>query len=117
MSFIDLKTINQQYASELVEASKRVTNSEWYHMEKELVFCEESVTAYNSVKYAVGSANGLDALHLVLKAWKEMGPISDGDEIIVPANTYIASVFTITGNNLEPVFCEPDMNAYNIDIS
>ena len=69
------------------------------------------------VKHAIGVANGLDALRLILKAYIEMGIMTEGDEVIVPANTYIASVLAITDNRLKPVLVEPDINTYNLDIS
>lgn len=117
LSFLDIKKINQQYASELKSVACRVIDSGWYLMGKELITFEESLCLYNKNEYAIGTANGLDALRLILKAWKELGMMRDGDEIIVPANTYIASVLAITDNNLKPIFCEPDINTYNIDVS
>ncbi|WP_251269283.1 DegT/DnrJ/EryC1/StrS family aminotransferase, partial [Enterobacter hormaechei] len=93
----------------------RVLHSGWYIMGKELSDFESKFAQYCGVKYCVGVANGLDALILVIRAWKEMGKLKDGDEIIVPANTYIASVLAITENNLKPVFVEPDINTYNLD--
>jgi dTDP-4-amino-4,6-dideoxygalactose transaminase len=78
---------------------------------------EKQLLSYAGASHAIACANGLDALRLIIKAYKEMGVMSDGDEIIVPANTYIASVLSITDNLLKPVFVEPDINSYNIDIS
>lgn len=115
VDFLDLKNINLKYEGELVEAFTRVLHSGWYIMGKELSDFESKFAQYCGVKYCVGVANGLDALILVIRAWKEMGKLKDGDEIIVPANTYIASVLAITENNLKPVFVEPDINTYNLD--
>jgi dTDP-4-amino-4,6-dideoxygalactose transaminase len=115
--FLNLKTINEQYADKLKEVASRVIDSGWYLMGEELSAFEDRLAEYCNVKYAIGTANGLDSLRLILKAWKEMGLINDGDEVIVPANTYIASVLAITDNNLKPVFCEPDINTFNLDIS
>ncbi|WP_114242051.1 aminotransferase class I/II-fold pyridoxal phosphate-dependent enzyme, partial [Acinetobacter baumannii] len=78
---------------------------------------EKNFAEYCGVKFAIGVANGLDALILTLRAWKELGKLNDGDEVIVPSNTYIASILAITANNLTPVLVEPDINTYNIDPS
>ncbi|GEM76054.1 DegT/DnrJ/EryC1/StrS family aminotransferase [Vibrio sagamiensis] len=112
--FLDLKSINQQYQKELKEACARVIDSGWYIMGNELTKFEAEFAAYCGTKYAVGVANGLDALTLVLRAWKELGKLLEGDEVIVPANTYIASILAITENNLVPVLVEPDIDTYNL---
>jgi dTDP-4-amino-4,6-dideoxygalactose transaminase len=114
VNFLDLKLVNGQYASELKTACSRVIDSGWYIMGEELAAFEEEFASYCGTKYAVGVANGLDALTLVLRAWKELGKIEDGDEVIVPANTYIASVLAITENDLVPVLVEPDPQTYNL---
>lgn len=113
--FLDLKSINQQYRNELVEACARVIDSGWYIGGKELESFEKNFAEYCGTQFAVGVANGLDALILTLRAWKELGKLQDGDEVIVPSNTYIASILAITANNLTPVLVEPDINTYNID--
>lgn len=113
--FLDLKNINNQYRHELIEACTRVIDSGWYIGGKELEQFEQNFANYCGVKFAIGVANGLDALILTLRAWKELGKLQDGDEIIVPSNTYIASILAITANNLTPVLVEPDSNTYNID--
>lgn len=115
--FLDLKSVNEQYNNELKEACSRVIDSGWYIMGKELASFEENFASYCGTKYALGVANGLDALTLVLRAWKELGKIKAGDEVIVQANTYIASVLAITENDLIPVFVEPDADNYNLSIS
>lgn len=112
--FLDLKSINQQYQQELKEACARVIDSGWYIMGNELNQFEAEFAAYCGTKHAIGVANGLDALILVLRAWKEMGRLAEGDEVIVPANTYIASILAITENQLTPVLVEPDINTYNL---
>ncbi|MER0325902.1 DegT/DnrJ/EryC1/StrS family aminotransferase [Vibrio vulnificus] len=112
--FLDLKSINQQYQNELKEACSRVIDSGWYIMGNELTAFESEFAHYCGTKYAVGVANGLDALILVLRAWKELGKLKEGDEVIVPANTYIASILAITENRLTPVLVEPDINTYNL---
>lgn len=115
--FLDLKNINQQYRTELIEACTRVIDSGWYIGGNELEQFEKNFAAYCGVNFAVGVANGLDALILTLRAWKELGRLKDGDEVIVPSNTYIASILAITANNLRPVLVEPDIATYNIDPS
>lgn len=112
--FLDLKSINQQYQNELKEACARVIDSGWYIMGNELTQFESEFAEYCGTKHAIGVANGLDALILVLRAWKEMGKLVEGDEIIVPANTYIASILAITENNLVPVLVEPGIETYNL---
>ncbi len=112
--FLDLKSINKQYQHELKDACARVIDSGWYIMGNELNQFESEFAKYCGTKYAIGVANGLDALILVLRAWKEMGKLVDGDEVIVPANTYIASILAISENNLTPVLVEPDPNTYNL---
>lgn len=112
--FLDLKQINNQYQKELKEACARVIDSGWYIQGKELESFETMFAEYCGVQYAVGVANGLDALILVLRAWKELGKLQDGDEVIVQANTYIASILAITNNNLVPVLVEPDENTFNL---
>lgn len=113
--FLNLKTINQHYRDELLAACARVIDSGWYISGKELQTFEQQFAAYCGTEYAVGVANGLDALTLVLRAWKEMGKLQDGDEVIVPSNTYIASILAISQNNLRPVLVEPNEETYNLD--
>lgn len=112
--FLDLKTINKQYQKELKDACSRVIDSGWYIMGNELEKFEQSFAKYCGSAYCIGVANGLDALILTLRAWKEMGKLNDGDEVIVPANTYIASVLAISENNLVPVLVEPDSDTFNL---
>ena len=113
--FLDLKNINQQYRNELIDACGRVIDSGWYIGGKELESFEKNFAEYCGTQFAIGVANGLDALILTLRAWKELGKLQDGDEVIVPSNTYIASILAITANNLTPVLVEPDLATYNID--
>jgi len=112
--FLNLKTTNTQYADELKAACARVIDSGWYISGQELSAFEEEFSDYCGVKYTIGVANGLDALILTLRAWKELGYLKEGDEVIVPANTYIASILAITENKLTPILVEPDENTYNI---
>lgn len=112
--FLDLKSLNAQYDQELKDAASRVIDSGWYIMGQELTSFEHEFADYCGTTYSIGVANGLDALILVLRAWKELGKIKDGDEVIVPANTYIASILAITENKLKPVLVEPDEHTYNL---
>ena len=114
ISFLDLKAINAQYRDELVAAATRVIESGWYIQGAEVKAFEEEFADYCGSKHCIGVANGLDALTLTLRAWKEMGKLKDGDEVIVPANTYIASILAITENGLKPVLVEPDEATYNL---
>ena len=105
--FLDLKEVNSKYQSQLIEAAGNVIKSGWYIGGNYLEKFESEFAQYCGAKYCVGVANGLDALILTLRAWKQLGKISDGDEVLVPANTYIASILAVTENNLQPVFVEP----------
>jgi len=113
--FLDLKQINAQYRTELIEACTKVIDSGWYVQGNEYKEFEKEFAEYCGTKYTIGVANGLDALILILRAYKELDIMKDGDEVIVPANTYIASILAISQNNLVPVLVEPDINTYLID--
>ena len=115
IKFLDLQKINAQYEQELKMAANRVIDSGWYLMGKELETFEQSYATLCNVKFALGVANGLDALRLIFKGYIELGIMTKGDEVIVPANTYIASVLAITDNDLIPVFVEPNLETYNLD--
>lgn len=112
--FLDLKAINAQYREELIEAATRVIDSGWYIHGSEVNAFEQEFADYCGAKHCIGVANGLDALVLTLRAWKVLGKLKDGDEVIVPANTYIASILAITENGLTPVLVEPDEASYNL---
>jgi dTDP-4-amino-4,6-dideoxygalactose transaminase len=112
--FLDLKAINQQHRQALIEAAIRVIDSGWYVLGQEVKAFEQEFAAYCGTQHCVGMANGLDALVLTLRAWKELGKLKEGDEVIVPANTYIASVLAIIENRLKPVLVEPDERSYNL---
>lgn len=113
--FLDLKALNAQYRDELIEACARVIDSGWYIGGSELEQFEQQFADYCGTKYTIGVANGLDALILTLRAWKELGKLKEGDEVIVPSNTYIASILAINANNLTPVLVEPCVDSFNID--
>ena len=113
--FLDLKRINHSFEPELSDAINRVTRSGWYLLGHEATAFEEEYSKFIGTHHCVGVGNGLDALRLIFKAYIELGLMSEGDEIIVPANTYIASILAISDNRLIPVLVEPDINTYNID--
>ncbi|MGU5559429.1 DegT/DnrJ/EryC1/StrS family aminotransferase [Aeromonas caviae] len=115
IKFLDLKAINNRYQLELKNACARVIDSGWYIMGSELSAFEQEFSTYCGTKHAIGVANGLDALILTLRAWKELGKLQAGDEVIVQANTYIASILAITENDLIPVLVEPNQSTYNLD--
>lgn len=115
--FLDLKKINDSFGPEISNVLGRVLNSGWYLLGNEVKSFEQEYGLYIGTKHCVGVANGLDALRLILRAYIEMGIMSEGDEIIVPANTFIASIMAITENRLTPVLVEPDIVSYNIDVS
>ncbi len=112
--FLDLKAINAQYRDELIQATTRVIDSGWYIQGEELKAFEQEFANYCGSRHCIGVANGLDALTLTLRAWKELGRLKEGDEVIVPANTYIASILAITENRLTPVLVDPDDTTYNL---
>jgi len=117
IKFLDLQKINAQYADEIKTATARVIDSGWYLLGNEVNQFETNLADYLQVKHTIAVANGLDALRLILKAYIEMGIMNEGDEVIVPANTYIASILAITDNRLKPVLVEPYIETYNLDSS
>lgn len=116
IKFLDLQKINAHYAAELKQAAAEVIDSGWYLLGERVKQFETNLANYIGVKHAIGVANGLDALRLILKAYIELGVMKVGDEIIVPANTYIATILAITDNRLNPILVEPDINTYNLDL-
>ena len=115
--FLNLKKINSKYRDELIEEFSTFIDSGWYILGDRLSNFESQFAEFCNVKHCIGVANGLDALVLIIRAYKELGILKDGDEIIVPANTYIASILAITENRLIPVLVEPDVNSYTIDVT
>lgn len=115
IKFLDIKAINDSFEPELSNAIMRVLDSGWYLMGNEVKAFEKEYGEYIGTKHCIGVANGLDALRLIFKAYIEMEIMEEGDEVIVPSNTYIASILAITDNRLKPVLVEPDINTYNID--
>lgn len=112
--FLDLQLINSQYRDALIDAATRVIDSGWFIQGTEVKAFEDEFAAWCGTEHCVGVANGLDALTLTLRAWKELGRLKEGDEVIVPANTYVASILAITENRLKPVLVEPDETSYNL---
>jgi dTDP-4-amino-4,6-dideoxygalactose transaminase len=113
--FLSLKDITNKYSEEIHNAVSRVINSGWYLQGNENAIFEMNYAQYIGVKYAIGVANGLDALILIFRAYIELGIMTAGDEVIVPANTFIASILAITENGLTPVLVEPNIQTYQID--
>ena len=114
--FLDLKKINSSYREEMIAACTDVIDSGRYIQGEHVARFEKQFSSYCGVDYCVGVASGLDALVLALRAWKNLGMLESGDEVIVPANTYIASILAITQNELVPCFVEPDENTLNISV-
>lgn len=114
INFLDLREVNSQYSKELLNACARVIESGWYIGGNELAQFEQEFSTYCGISHCIGVANGLDALTLTLRAWLEMGRLQPGDEVIVPANTYIASILAISANGLKPVLVEPDERSFNL---
>ena len=114
IKFLDIKKITDSFQPAIGEAIHRVVDSGYFVSGSELQLFEQAYASFAGTKYCVGVASGLDALRLIFKAYLELGHMREGDEIIVPANTYIASILSITDNRLTPVLVEPDLNTYNI---
>lgn len=117
IKFLDLKAINGQYRKELIAASTEVIDSGWFLNGQKLAQFESDLATYVGCKHTIGVANGLDALRLILKSYLALGHMQEGDEIIVPGHTFIASTLAITDCGLKPVFVEPDPLTYNMDLS
>lgn len=113
--FLNLKKINSNYRDELTQEFTKFLDSGWYILGERVKQFETEFAAFCQVKHCIGVANGLDALVLIIRAYKELGRLKEGDEVIVPANTYIASILAITENRLIPVLVEPDVNSYTLD--
>ena len=113
--FLSLKDVTNLHGDEINAAVTRVVNSGWYLQGKENEQFEKNYSRFVGTKYTIGCANGLDALIWIFRAYKELGIMQDGDEVIVPANTYIATILAITENNLKPILIEPRLNTLEID--
>lgn len=113
--FLSLKDVTSLHGAEINEAVTRVVNNGWYLQGEENKRFEESYSKFIGTKYCIGCANGLDALIWIFRAYIEMGVMQPGDEVIVPANTYIATILAITENGLKPILVEPKLNTLEID--
>ena len=112
--FLDLAAINARHGYDLAAAARRVIDSGWYILGDEVKAFEAEFASYVGSPHCVGTSDGLSALTLVLRAWKELGYLKEGDGVAVPANTYIASILAITENRLRPVLVEPDEATFNL---
>ena len=115
IKFLDLQKINLLHQEEIEQALLETFRSGWYLLGDKVKTFEQELASYCQVPHAIGVANGLDALRLIFKAYIELGIMKPGDEVIVPANTYIASILALSDNGLVPVLVEPDLETYNID--
>ena len=115
--FLSLKDVTNMHGEEIREAARRVIDSGWYLQGKENELFEQHYADYIGTKYCIGCANGLDALIWIFRAYIELGVMQPGDEVIVPANTYIATILAITENGLKPVLIEPKRETLEIDDS
>lgn len=117
IKFLDLQKINAQYANELKQVAAEVIDSGWFLQGERVKKFEQEFSDYVGAKHTITCANGLDALRLILKAYIELGVMHEGDEVIVPAHTFIASIQAITDNRLKPVLVDVDIHTYNLDVS
>ena len=115
IKFLDIQAMNAAHGAEIEEAVLRATRSGWYLRGEETRRFEEAYARYIGCRHAIGCGNGLDALRLIFRAYIEMGVLHEGDEVIVPANTYIASILAVTDNRLRPIFVEPNAETLQID--
>lgn len=115
--FLDLNAINSRFEKEFTLAFKNIVKNGYFINGEEVKSFETEFSTFIGSKHAIGVANGLDALRIIFKAYIELGILKKGDEVIVPANTYIASILAITENNLVPVLVEPNISTYNLDLN
>jgi len=116
IKFLDIQKITASFEPEILNAVTRVLKGGWFMLGEECKEFEKEFAVYVGSQNCIGVGNGLDALRLIFKGYIELGIMREGDEVIVPANTYIASILAITDNRLTPVLVEPDINNYNLDI-
>jgi dTDP-4-amino-4,6-dideoxygalactose transaminase len=117
IKFLDLKKGNHVYSTEIKKIISDVIDSGWYLMGEKKIQFENDLKTYINIENVIGVGNGLDALRLIFKAYIILGILSEGDEIIVPSNTYIATILAITDNNLIPILVEPEISTFNLDIN
>lgn len=117
IKFLDLKKINLERQVEIENKLLSIFRSGWYLLGDEVKTLENNLSKYINSQNVIGVGNGLDALRLIFKAYNELGILQKGDEVLVPANTYIASILSLSDNELVPVLIEPDISTFNIDAS
>ncbi|WP_452227934.1 DegT/DnrJ/EryC1/StrS family aminotransferase [Lacinutrix sp. MEBiC02404] len=117
IKFLDLHKMNARFEVQFQEQFQQFLDSGYYVLGKQVAAFETNFANYCGTKHCIGTSNGLDALILIFKAYKELGLLHDNDEVIVPANTYIASIISVMQAGLKPVFVEPDLNTYNISVA
>jgi dTDP-4-amino-4,6-dideoxygalactose transaminase len=110
--FVSFEPMHKEIENEILDTFKKVYNKNWFILGNEVRYFEEEFAAFCDAKYCIGCGNGLDALYLILKGYE----IGNGDEVIVPSNTYIATALAVSYTGAKPVFVEPDLNTYNIDL-
>ena len=115
IKFLDLKKINSKYLNDIKDIAFKTIDSGWYIRGDNCKKFEQDFAQYCGVNHCIGVANGLDALTLILKAYIVLGKLKKGDEVLVPANTYIASILSIVNSHLKPVLIEPNNKTFNID--
>ena len=113
--FLDLQRVNDSFEPELSEAIGRVVRSGWYLRGEALRRFERDYAGYCGTDYCVGVGSGLDALTLIFLAYRQMGLMQEGDEVIVPANTFIATILAVERAGLKPVLCEPSSRTCNLE--
>jgi dTDP-4-amino-4,6-dideoxygalactose transaminase len=113
--FLDLQALNARFEVEFQEKFKQFLNKGWYILGDEVQHFEQEFSRYCSVDYGIGTANGLDAIRLIFEAYKVLGKIQEGDEVLVPANTYIASILAVSQADLKPVFVDASLETMNMD--
>lgn len=116
IKYLDLKKINEPYEEKILGSLQKLLSSGWYLLGNELEIFEKNFADYCGVKYTIGVGNGLDALSLILKAYIELGRLKKGDQILVPANTYIASILAVLEAGLVPKLIDTNLDNYNLDI-
>ena len=115
VKFLDLKAVNQPYFPQMMAATRQFLEGGWYILGSEVEAFEKEYAHYCGTDYCMGVSNGLDALRLIFEGYKVLGQLKEGDEVIVPANTYIASILAVTQSRLKPVLVEPDAQTFNLD--
>lgn len=116
IKFLDLGRINAVYGAELEKAAKRVIESGWYIGGNELKGFEREFSSYCNTSHCIGVGNGLDALTLILRSWREIGRLKEGDEVIVPRNSFIASALAVSMSGLKPIFVDVNPATFNLDV-